>query len=88
MSIISKLHQCPNTLRAEFEKKQADLMASYGLTESEIANPYNPVRAMYFAEKDAVKGIVEIVTPLHEKHALGMRLITTATHQYFMEQVL
>ena len=39
-------------------------------------------------KKDAVKGIVEIVTPLHEKHALGMRLITTATHQYFMEQVL
>ena len=39
-------------------------------------------------KKDAVKGIVEIVTPLHEKHALGMRLITTATHQYFMERVL
>lgn len=55
MSIISKLHQCPNTLRAEFEKKQADLMASYGLTESEIANPYNPVRAMYFAEMDALE---------------------------------
>ena len=55
MSIISKLHQCPNTLRAEFEKKQADLMASYGLTESEIANPYNPVRAMHFAEMDALE---------------------------------
>ena len=30
-------------------------MASYGLTESEIANPYNPVRAMYFAEMDALE---------------------------------